>query len=197
MEGSLLAWTLGGTMVVAHSLLRFNTPETVRGSTTVWRYWTFISVYVMTMALAWAAFALVPGLPGVSDDLSKKLTGLQPAVASALALTLFLSDMPWIRPIEAAWRTWLHSWAGMPNEAHLLAERLHTSALVLSDTTGPLVRAKLVDALALLDHDDFTLRLEPELHPATQLIRLATIHRQLAEWKDQDRLSTFPPVQIL
>src|SRR5262249_38379041 len=104
MNPTLIAWVLGSTMVFAHSLLRFNTPDTTRGGTPLWRYSTFIIIYVATMEMLWLVFALAPGLPGMPGTVSDNLKRLQPALASALALTLFLSDMPWIRPLEARWR---------------------------------------------------------------------------------------------
>src|SRR5262249_50911397 len=157
--------------------------------TTLWRYSTFIIIYVATMEMLWLVFALAPGLPGMPGTVSDNLKRLQPALASALALTLFLSDMPWIRPLEARWRGWLHAWAGIPKEARALAERLHTSALMLSEETGRSGRSELIDGLGLLADEHFAERLEPEPHPATQLVRLSAIRLQLETWRDKHRLA--------
>jgi hypothetical protein len=120
----------GAALIVIYAFERFNTPSSVRASTTAGRYYMAIFLYLLIYLVTFLVFTYYPGIAGglkkqlVANDINVDwvLAGFfdpndSKIIFVALVLSLLVPKMPVMSKIDKKIREFLHKLALIPYEA--------------------------------------------------------------------------------
>ncbi len=183
VDASKIQFAIAFCLVVAYSWSRYNTPATSRSETT----WSkFLLGRVAYVAIILGTFAFLLTSPGLATALIEKSLGadgsgwdlqglsgkLSLPLIVALALTVFLSEVPIFSRLDRAVRSYFHRIAAIPRERRLRIALLQRSKLAVSEN----VRAEAVKWFKAQDLREEDLVLDaPDASPESLWSRL-TVH---------------------
>lgn len=168
-------------LVMIYSWSRYNTPSTARSETT-WGKFAFGRLAYVGIVLG--AFGVLLASPGLAGSLGDRLASFEvwnelglgdgqvafPLIV-ALALTVFLSEVPYLSRADRVVRAYFHRVAAIPKERRRRIAMLRRSRLVVSDE----FRAEAVKRFQAQGLRERDLTLESEDSPESLWTRL-TIH---------------------
>ncbi len=123
----------GAVLIVIYATERFNTPGTIRASTTAGRYYAAAIVYLLIYLATFYVFTKYPKMLDYFDiDVSAlSSSGIKPGDSSvilfALLLSLLVPKVPVISELDSRLRRFLHRLAAIPYEALRLSKEIQGS----------------------------------------------------------------------
>jgi hypothetical protein len=184
-----MPWLVALVLVTVQSYVRFNTPPTSRASTTPGRYHTFAALYTIGVTLGWFMLSSTPGLLAASTGKVALDQGsaLTPPLYAALAVTILLSQIPYLSAPDRWLREWLQDRAHIPWEADRIGRRLQQTSLRIDAKTQADVKESFI--AAGLDELDVTF--EPARDPRALLARVAVLRRHVLDWPADQKLAGY------
>lgn len=153
-------------LVSVFAWFRFNTPDTARSETTWSKFLIGRTIYVAIILAILLAILSSPAIlapmtkgvwPGVDIEQVHKELAL-PLIA-ALILTIFLSEIPFLRKLDESLRGYFHRIASVPKEHRQRSHFLSKASLRVTDEVEEKVLARFdaqgldIDSLVLEDQD--------------------------------------------
>lgn len=114
---------LGALLIFIYATERFNTPRTVRASTTAGRYYSVATIYLLVYLLTFYIFSKYPHfLQLLIDDASVKekmreMNSTNTPIFVAMIFSLLVPKIPLISTLDQRLRAFLHRLASIPYEA--------------------------------------------------------------------------------
>jgi hypothetical protein len=184
-----LPWVVALILVAVQSYVRFNTPPTSRASTTPGRYHIFAGLYTIGVVLGWFMLSSTPALlAALGGELaSAEIRALTPPLYAALAVTVLLSQIPYLSAPDRWLREWLHDRAHIPWEADRISRRLQRIRLQINSKT----EASVKDAFIAAGLDELDVTFEPARDPRALLARVAALRHHLLDWPADQKLAGY------
>lgn len=149
---SLAQWAIGALTVLIYAYNRFESPSSMRPTTTFLRYWVALTCYIGSM---WMLFVLLGGAFSDSEGIMALLTsgGTPPDNAdklpgplyAALLLTVLLPHFPVLRNIDEWVKQEFQRIGNIPFEVRQLSARLQQEQLCVDLGRYPQLREQLHD----------------------------------------------------
>lgn len=184
----------GALLIVIYAAERFNTPPTIRTSTTAGRYYAAATVYLLVYLTTFYVFTKYPKLLGlvmelfdINIDTSKAEVGSSDTglILVALLLSLLVPKIPVISEIDTRLRRFLHRLAAIPYEAIRLSKEIQHSRYWVPSS----VRDSLVDELEEQGFQHKTIDShDPVIQGWVTIISLIT---QLKAWDHSHQFAIF------
>ncbi|HVK98477.1 MAG TPA: hypothetical protein VM553_01630 [Dongiaceae bacterium] len=114
---------LGALLIFIYATERFNTPRTIRASTTAGRYYSAAIIYLLIYLLTFYIFSKYPHLLETliqDEDLQKKMSAMDDSntpIFVAMIFSLLVPKVPLISELDNRLRVFLHRLASIPYEA--------------------------------------------------------------------------------
>jgi hypothetical protein len=188
-DGNAMPWLVALILVAVQSYVRFNTPPTSRASTTPGRYHTFAALYTIGVVLGWFMLSSTPNLLAAlgAKVAPEEIRALTPPLYAALAVTVLLSQIPYLSAPDRWLRDWLHDRAHIPWEADRISRRLQRTPLQLATKTKTGVK----DAFIAAGLDELDVTFEPARDPRALLARVAALRHHLLDWPTDQKLAGY------
>lgn len=175
-------WIVGGVLVLLYARDRFNTPRTIVGSTTLFRYYAAAGLYYAASLLLFIFLsAIAVGSPqifgalqlGGAESVPGSLKGLTSPIMAALLMTALLPNFPLLSRVDGALLRLFQDLGNIPLEVRQWRDRLARAPLSVPEGARRALRERAADdvRLAAIAADD--LRFEPDDAPRFHFTRAA------------------------
>ena len=111
---------LGALLIFIYATERFNTPRTIRASTTAGRYYSAATIYLLIYLLTFYVFSKYPHLLKVlinDADVQKQMSAMDSSntpIFVAMIFSLLVPKVPLISELDNRLRIFLHRLASIP-----------------------------------------------------------------------------------
>jgi len=183
----------GAFLIVIYAWERFNTPSTVRTSTTAGRYFAASFIYLLIYLVTYYLFTKYPNLPESIKIDPAILEGLpiEPGdstpVFIALLLSLMVPKIPLISQIDNRLRRFLHRLAAIPYEAIRLSKEIQQANYLIP----PRLRETLGQELIEWGFNAVDIRFDTADPIVQRWLSIASLMLQLKEWEQAHQFNTF------
>lgn len=183
----------GVFLIVIYALERFNSPPTIRASTTAGRYYAASFVYLLIYLMTFYIFTKYPQLlnylnlsPEITEDSPIKSANSTP-VFVAMLLSLLLPKVLFFSELDARLRRFLHRLAAIPYEAIRLSKEIQQTRFQIPESIKPL----LVHELVGQGFDLTEVETDSKDAVIQRWINISSLMLQLEEWEISNQFSTF------
>lgn len=192
----LWQWLIAGTVVSIYAIRRFNTPTSNKSSTTVARYYSALSAYLMSLGFLFVLFGgglsvppgeLITFVMYGAQSLPEDVQQLPGPLLSALLLTVVLPNVPILSKIDDWLRKSFQDMGNIPQEARRLSANMRRSSFVVPD--GESLRQRVKERLAGFASKDIVL--EPNNSPQFQWVKITALFVQVKSWPDTRKYDRF------
>jgi hypothetical protein len=185
---NLSQWVIGAVIVLIYAYNRFESPSSMRPTTTFMRYWVALTCYIgsmlMLFVLLGGAFSDTEGIValltngGTPPENADKLAG---PLYAALLLTALLPHFPVLRNIDEWVKQEFQRIGNIPFEVRQLSARLQQEQLCVDFRRYPHLREQLSDRGV----DEAWSRQKPDT-PRLLWGRIATLRLIVGTWSQLD-----------
>ncbi len=181
----------GAVLIVIYAAERFNTPGSIRASTTAGRYYAAAIVYLLIYLATFYVFTKYPKMLDYFDiDMAAlNSSGIKPGESSvilfALLLSLLVPKVPVISDLDSRLRHFLHRLAAIPYEALRLSKEIQSSRYEIPlQGRDALVRELQEQGLSAEEMSST----DPVIYRWVSIVSLMT---QLKSWDPSHRFAAF------
>src|SRR3990167_1319088 len=126
-------------LIFTYAKERFNTPRTIRASTTAGRYYSAATIYLLIYLLTFFIFSKYPHLLKVlinDADVQKQMSAMDSSntpIFVAMIFSLLVPKVPLISELDNRLRIFLHRLASIPYEAIRMSKEVQGMRFQVSD----------------------------------------------------------------
>ncbi len=184
---------LGGLLIFIYATERFNTPRTIRASTTAGRYYSAATIYLLIYLLTFYVFCQYPHLLKMllSDSAAQQplaqMEGGNTPILVAIIFSLLVPKIPLISDLDTRLRAFLHRLASIPYEAMRMSKEVQAMHFAIPDNIGEELQREM-------EERNFPVQATPG-GKADPIVRnwmnIATLVIQLRRWEQADVFAAF------
>ncbi|NPU93211.1 MAG: hypothetical protein HPY82_14980 [Gammaproteobacteria bacterium] len=140
---------LGALLIFIYATERFNTPRTIRASTTAGRYYSAATIYLLIYLLTFYVFSKYPHLLKVlinDADVQKQMSAMDSSntpIFVAMIFSLLVPKVPLISELDNRLRIFLHRLASIPYEAIRMSKEVQGMRFEVPDTVTEELRREM------------------------------------------------------
>jgi len=185
---------LSTVLIAIYAHQRFNTPATVRTSTTACRYYSASAIYLMIYLLT---FFLLYHFPQLRELLERLLQGLSIEIPEgfdqktpmyfAILLSVMIPKLPGVKHFDHHLRMYLHRLAAIPYEAIRLSKELQQGEYRIPGS----MRDSLLDTLQERGFERRDIDLDSDDSLIQRWAHIASLMQQLRLWEQDAKFSAF------
>lgn len=184
---------LGGLLIFIYATERFNTPRTIRASTTAGRYYSAATIYLLIYLVTFFLFSKYPHLLKllISDTEAQqhlaKMDDSNTPILVAIIFSLLVPKIPLISELDTRLRAFLHRLASIPYEAIRMSKEVQGMRFAIPDTIAEELRHEM-------EERNFPVQAGPadKTDPIVRnWMNIATLVIQLRRWEQSDMFAAF------